>query len=72
MKVVKLTEWEDLETSRDVYYCVSDDDFQKIKHLNIAKENNQISPKDFLSQIQAILVSGSIIKHDMEADYCLK
>lgn len=72
MKTVKLTEWEDHETSRVIYYHVSDDDFQKIKHLKSTEENRQISPADFLNQIHSVLASGAVIKHDMEVEYCLR
>lgn len=72
MKIIKLTEWEDWEISRDVYYHISDDDFKKIKHLKSLKENRQISSADFLNQVRSILVSNSVIKHDMEVEYCLK
>lgn len=72
MKIVKLTEWEDPEIPRDVYYHVSDDDLKKIKHLKSAEENNQISPTDFLSQVHLILAGNPVIKHDLEVAYCLK
>lgn len=72
MKTVKLTEWEDHETSRVIYYHVSDDDFQKIKYLKSTEENRQISPADFLSQVHLILAGNTAIKHDLEVAYCLK
>lgn len=72
MKVVRLTEWEDTEISRDIYYHVSDDDFQKIKHLKSLEENRQIVPADFLDQARSILAGNSVIQHDLEVAYCLK
>lgn len=72
MKTVKLTEWEDHETSRVIYYHVGDDDFQKIKHLKSTEENRQISPADFLKKVRLILAGNFVMNPDLEVAYCLK
>lgn len=72
MKTVKLIEWEDHETSRVIYYHVSDDDFQKIKHLKSTEENRQIPPADFLNKVRLILAGNLVMNPDLEVAYCLK